>query len=93
MFTTFEKFTDLNGKYKGVFDHMIYFLVQKTGHIITLETDQNLWVYILKTFADVFKKKDNKVIFNLWITMLAVQDRETIYNGMKSNVVHYGLKP
>ena len=93
MFTTFEKFTDLNGKYKGVFDHMIYFLVQKTGHIITLKTDQNLWVYILKTFADVLKKKDNKVIFNLWITMLAVQDRETIYNGMKSNVVHYGLKP
>ena len=93
MFTTFEKFTDLNGKYKGVFDHMIYFLVQKTGHIITLKTDQNLWVYILKTFADVLKKKDNKVIFNLWITMLAVQDRETIYNGMKSNVIHYGLKP
>ena len=26
-------------------------------------------------------------------TRLAVQDRETIYNGMKSNVVHYGLKP
>ena len=27
------------------------------------------------------------------ITTLAVQDREAIYNGMKSNVVHYGLKP
>ena len=31
MFTTFEKFTDPNGKYKGVFDHTMYFLVQKTG--------------------------------------------------------------
>ena len=31
MFTTFEKFTDPNGKYKGVFDHTVHFLVQKTG--------------------------------------------------------------
>ena len=38
MFSTFEKFTDPNGKYKGVFDHTIYFF-QKTGHVITLRTD------------------------------------------------------
>ena len=93
MFTTFEKFTDPNGKYKGVFDHTIYFLVQKTDHVITFRTDQNLLVYIPKTFADVLKKDNHKVIFDLLIATLAVQDRETIYNGMKSNVVHYGLKP
>ena len=50
-------------------------------------------VYIPKTFPDIFKKDKNKVIFNLLTTILAVQDRETIYNGMKSNVAHYGLKP
>ena len=93
MFTTFDKFTDPNGKYKGVFYHTIYFLVKKTGHVITLRTDQNLWVYIPITFADVLKKDNNKVIFDLSITTLAKEDRETIWNGMKGNVVHYGLKP
>ena len=93
MFTVFKKFTDPNGKYKGAFDHTIYFLVQKTGHVIILRTDQNLLVCIPKTFVDVFKKDNDKVIFDLLITTLAVQDRETIYNGMKSNVVHYSLKP
>ena len=93
MFTTFEKFTDPNGKYNGVFDHTIYFLVKKTGHVITLRTGQNLWFYIPKTFADVLKKDNDKVIFDLLITTLDVEDRKTIYNGMKGNVVRYGLKP
>ena len=93
MFTTFEKFTDSNSKYKGIFNHTIYFLVNKTGHVMTLRTDQNLWVYIPKTFADVLKKENNKVIFNLLITTRTVHNRETIYNGMKGNVVRYGLKP
>ena len=57
MFTTFQKFMDPNGKYKGVFNHTIYFLVQKTGHAITLRTDQNLGAYIPKTFADVLQKR------------------------------------
>ena len=48
MFTTFEKFTDPNGKHRGVFDHTIYFLVQKTGHVITLKTD--------KIFGFIFQK-------------------------------------
>ena len=34
-----------------------------------------------------------KVIFDLLITTVAVQDRKTIYNGIKSNVAQYGLKP
>ena len=67
MFTTFEKFTDPNGKYNGVFNHTIYFLVKKIGHVITLRTDQNLWDYILKTFADVLKKDNDKVISTFWL--------------------------
>ena len=57
MFTTSEKFTDPNSKYEGVFDHIIYFLVQKPGHAIILKADQNLWIYIPKAFADVLKKR------------------------------------
>ena len=33
------------------------------------------------------------MIFNLLITMLGVEDRETIHDGMKGNVVRYSLKP
>ena len=92
IFTTFDNFTDPNGKDKGVFDHKIYFLVQKTSHVITLRADKNLCVYS-KNLCRRLKKDNSKVIFDLLITTLAVQDREAIYNGMKSNVVHYGLKP
>ena len=52
------------------------FFSSKTGQVITLRTDQNLLVYIPKTVADVLKKDNDKVIFDLLITTLAVQDRE-----------------
>ena len=52
------------------------FFSSKTGQVITLRTDQNLLVYIPKTVADVLKKDSDKVIFDLLITTLAVQDRE-----------------
>ena len=52
------------------------FFSSKTGQVITLRTDQNLLVYIAKTVADVLKKDSDKVIFDLLITTLAVQDRE-----------------
>ena len=82
MFTTLEKFTDLNGKYKCVFDHAIYIFSSK---------NRSLGLYS-KNLCRHLKKRHDKVIFDLLITTLAVQDRETTYNGMKSNVVHYGLK-
>ena len=56
MFTNFKKFMDPNGKYKGIIDHTIYFLVHKTGHIMTLRTDQNFWGLYSENLCRQIKK-------------------------------------
>ena len=42
IFTTFEKFMDLEGKYKGIFNYRFYFLVHEGGQVITIKTENAL---------------------------------------------------
>ena len=49
IFTTIEKFNDPEGKYKGVIDYRVYFIVNPDGRITTLDTRNQLNVYYLKS--------------------------------------------
>ena len=93
LFTTFEKFTDKNGKYKGVVDYRVYFLVHENEYITTLHTDNRLNIYISKTFSGVFKRDNEETFFEEIITITYTYNREQIYSGMKFNVQNYGLVP
>ena len=75
-------------------DYRVYTLLHENGYITTLKTENHLNFYITNTFGEILKKKDNgPALFDTLLTILHTNDRETIYNGMKSNVIHYGLKP
>ena len=56
---TFEKFSDSEGKYKGIFDHRVYFLVHEGGQVTTIKTDNALNVQYVhsKNFWRSFKKR------------------------------------
>ena len=84
IFTTFEKYNDINGSYKDVLDYRVYFLVHKNGQINTLKSLTCLNSYIPETFG--------KVIFNVLAKHEETYDRETIFTGMSENAQRYGLK-
>ena len=48
--TTFKKFTDPEGKYKGIFDPRVYFLVHEGAQVTTIRTENALNIYFPKTF-------------------------------------------
>ena len=93
VFRTFKKFSNPNGIYKGVMDYRVYFLVHENRYVTTLKTESHLNIYITVTFVEILKKDNNPALFDTLLTALYVNDKETIYNRMKSNVIHYGLKP
>ena len=51
IFITFKKFTDPDGKYKGIFNYRVYFLVYEGGQVTATETENALNMYIPKTFG------------------------------------------
>ena len=67
IFTTFEKFTDSNGKYAGSqgYNKGIYFMVLDTGNI---KLPVHLNTYIPKTFGRVLEKQDSLILMycGLW---------------------------
>ena len=93
IFTTLKTFTDPEGKYKGIFDHRVYFLVHEGGQVTTIKTENALNMYIPKTFGEVFKKDNNKALCNISVKVPHTYAREETYEGAKGNVVRYGLKP
>ena len=93
IFTTFKKFTDLEGKYKGIFDHRVCFLVHEGGQVTTVKTENGLNMYIPKPFGEVLKKDNDEALFNILVKISHTYTREEIYEGAKGNVVRYGLKP
>ena len=68
------------------------FLYMRNG-VTTLKTENHLNIFITETFEEILKKDNDPALFDTLLTVLYIKDRETIYNGMKSNVIHYGLKP
>ena len=92
IFTTFEKYNDINGPYKGVFDYRVYFLVHKNGQINTLKSPTRLNVYIPETFGKVLKRDNDKILFDVLVKHEQTYDRETIFTGMRENVQRYRLK-
>ena len=64
IFTMFEKFMDLEGKYKGIFNYRVYFLVHKGGQLTTIKTENVLNMYIPKTVGEVLKEDNNKALFD-----------------------------
>ena len=93
IFTVFEKFTDESGKYKGVVNYRVYFLVHGNEYITTLRTENHLNIYITKTFSVVLKRDNKETFFGEIITITNTYNREKIYNGIKFNVQNYGLEP
>ena len=81
IFTTFEKSTDPEGKYKGIFDHRVYFLVHEGGQVTTIKTENALNMYILKTFGEVLKKDNNKALFDILVKVSHTYAREEIFKG------------
>ena len=92
IFIAFEKYNDINGPYKGVFDYRVYFLVHKNGQINTLKSPTNLNVYIPETFGKVLKRDNDKILFDVLVKHEQTYDRKTIFTGMSENVQRYGLK-
>ena len=93
IFTTIENFNDLEGKYKGVIDCRVYFIVNSDGQKTTLDTISQLNVYISKTFGDIFKKDNGSTLFDVLVLIITRHSREVIYKWMKDNVTNYGLNP
>ena len=85
IFTTLKKFTDPEGKYKGIFDHRVYFLVHEGGQV-SICTSR-------KTFGEIIKKDHNKMLFVILMKASHTYRREEICEGTKENVVRYGLNP
>ena len=85
IFTTLKKFTDPEGKYKGIFDHRVYFLVHEGGQV-SICTSR-------KTFGEIIKKNHNKMLFVILMKASHTYRREEICEGTKENVVRYGLNP
>ena len=93
IFTTIEKFNDPESKYKGVIDYQVYFLVNPDGEIATLDTRNQLNIYIPKTFKEILKKdNEDRTFFDVLVLIKTKHLREVIYRGMKNNVTNYGLK-
>ena len=73
-------------------DYRVYFLVHENGHIRTLNTANFLNIRITETFGEVLKKDNDLALFDIFLTVQDIQNREFIYNGMKDNVINYGLR-
>ena len=93
IFTTIEKFNDLEGKYKGVINYRVYFIVNSDGRITTLDTRNQLNVYIPKIFGDILKKDNDNTLFDLLVSIITKHSKEVIYRGIRDNITNYGLKP
>ena len=74
-------------------DCRVYFLVHENGYIRALKTENFLNIYITESFGEILKKDNNPALLDTLLTVREIHNRETIYNGMKDNVINYGLKP
>ena len=92
IFTTIEKFNDPEGKYRGVIDYWVCFIVNLDGRTTILDTRNQLSVYIPKTFGDILKKGNDSILFDVLVLIKTKQLRGFIYRGMKDNITNYGLK-
>ena len=93
IFTTIKTFNDPESKYKVVIDYRVYFIVNLDGRIATLDTRNQLSVYIPKTFGDILKKGNDSTLFDVLVLIITKYSNEVIYRGMKNNITDYGLKP
>ena len=93
IYTTIEKSNDTEGKYKGVIDYRVYFIVNPDGQITTLDTRNHLNVYIPKIFGDILKKDNVSTLFDMLVSIITKHSKEVIYRGIKDNITNYGLKP
>ena len=93
IYTTTEKSNDPEGKYKGVIDYQVCFLVNPDGRITTLDTRNQLNVYIPKIFGDILKKDNDSTLFDLLLSIITKHSKEVIYKGIRDNITNYGLKP
>ena len=59
----------------------------------TLDTRNQLNVYIPKTFGDILKKDNDSTLFDVLVLIITKYSNEVIYRGMKNNITDYGLKP
>ena len=50
-------------------------------------------MYIPKTFGEVFKKDNDKALFDILVKVSHTYTREEIYERVKRNVVRYALNP
>ena len=73
-------------------DYRVYFLVHENGYIRTLNTANFLNIRITEIFGEVLKKDNDLALFDIFLTVQDIQNREFIYNGMKDNVINYGLR-
>ena len=73
-------------------DYRVYFLVHENGYIRTFNTANFLNIRITETFGEVLKKDNDLALFDIFLTVQDIQNREFIYNGMKDNVINYGLR-
>ena len=92
IFTTIKKFNDPEGKYKWVIDYQVYFIVNPDGQITTLDTRNQLNVYVPEIFGDILKKDNDSTLFKVLVLIKDKHLTEVIYRGMKDNVNNYVLK-
>ena len=70
----------------------VYFLVLKGGEVAKIKTENPLNMYIPKNFGRIFKKDNDKALFDILVKVSHTYIRVDIYEGKKRNVVRYDLK-
>ena len=73
----------MEGKYKGIFDHRVCFLVHEEGKVTTIKTENGLNMYIPKTFGEVLKKDNDEALFDILVKVSHTYKREGIYEGAR----------
>ena len=73
-------------------DYRVYFIVNPDERITTLDTRNQLNVYIPKTFGNTLKKDNDSTLFDVLLLIKSRDLKKVIYRGMNDNVTNYGLK-
>ena len=70
----------------------LYFVINKFGDVNSLKTPTPVNYYITETFYQLLNKQD-QLIFQVFFDAWTQFTREKIYNGIRSNLENYNLKP
>ena len=70
-------------------DYSVYFLEHENGYIRTLKTANFLNIHITETFGEILKKGNDPALFDTLLTVQDIQNRKTIYNRRKDNLMNY----